>query len=189
MEVLRTPIESPETCVFQLCLTVHRDHCNDPHVPVSCPCCKCLYKDNDHILQCPDSAVEQWRQQVFPTIKKAIQKTKVKLLDNHLLNILHAGIHSWLSATAPPNPADYRTQYCDVFIQQNAIRWGQVLKGIFSHKWWVRAECYYWDNALAPKTATAFSIHLLQTWLDIWKSCNKLCCSKIWQLSQTICHH
>ncbi|TAN81625.1 MAG: hypothetical protein EYR95_18865, partial [Phormidium sp. SL48-SHIP] len=132
--------------VFHFSPTGHWAHQNNHHLPSSCPRCGNPNENNAHVLQCTDPVVHQWRQQIFPALKKAIQQSRVQCSDPQLVEIMQAGIHSYLSHSAPPNPFAYPKPYQTLVSQQNAIGWAHVWMGQFSTEWKIQADAYYRNN-------------------------------------------
>ena len=109
----------------------HRGTKND--ITTKCPICHKVDETNDHFLTCdknPEIQLE-WKQQ----LQIFYDEMDELFMDPILLYYMILALDQWKTIRNPPEPEFSNDQYKQLFQEQNAIGWNQVIYGRLTKSW------------------------------------------------------
>jgi len=146
-------------------------HRNNSTLPHECPACGSPQEDNIHVITCPSSSREQWRQLLF----KEVSRLEGPSSDPYLLDILQDGLHRLHKHLPPPLMEHYPERYHQLLQRQEKIGWHQLYKGRWSVDWKELQDQFNTSKPPSTNTMTGSqwvlksSRLLLDQWMKVWQ--------------------
>jgi hypothetical protein len=134
----------------------HCLHCGEP-------------EDRDHLVRCTFEPRLKWRKELLTQLRKTHDDP---LVNPYLVDILHDGLHSWLTYTQI-DTAQYPRRYHQLIEEQTAIGWRQLFNGHLSTQWRIRQDNFLRRGKLQTRVHTGAN-WALRTLTTIWTAFFKI---------------
>ena len=144
-----------------------------------CPMCSATCEDRDHILQCPNTSRQQWRDAFMKSLDEFHCAQDTHSLCPRLLN---DGITLWLNASTDSalNISTYPPEVHHIIRQQNKVGWRQIFHGRFVKAWsqvqdrhLSRHQPSRSKNLTGEKWQTSLILFVWDKWYTLWKQRNQ----------------
>ena len=148
-----------------------------PGASARCPRCKLVDEDVNHVIQCSDPHVGQWRRALFEKLRWiALEQLHSRVV---LLDVILVGLKSWMTHTSPDFsqfPASVQLLIAD----QSRIGWDQLFRGRISHRWATLQQEHLVTVGSKSKQLTGrlWAVRVIQTlWVaffELWEARNQV---------------
>lgn len=143
----------------------------------TCPCCRALTEDRDHILRCPTPEREKWRTTFIRKIEEACNKRHTYMpLKMLLLNALKKWLYPGSTPHDEPQCVDYGEDMHQLIAEQTRLGWRQIFNGRFSQQWSELQNQHLYQirhylrnkNQSGHKWQVAIITVIWEQWYDLW---------------------
>lgn len=135
----------------------------------TCPSCRSLHEDRDHIIRCPSPARNVWRHELLTSLSAwCIEHHTQPLLQQLLLDSLRHWMYYNREDAVPYSPicAEHSPTLSRLIQSQTRIGWRQLFNGRFSQEWSNIQDSYlYCQRGVLPPLAAKLDGEKWQTQL------------------------